>query len=144
MKSLCRNCAHVVLEHDRFDLADLLDLLEVEAPKKGQLIMAQIVLAILKRDLRRITDYPPVHVFIDEAQHLVSFETARQINELRKFGFSLNLATQYVDQFPSKILEAVKGLGVQIAGYCEGRNLEAMNAILTSSQRWWGRKPPHA
>ena len=224
MESLCRNCAHLILEHDRFNLADLLDLLAVETGKKdqtvehppaaltaaqtgsinpwvhkhfaehflsarytltrsalygrleriltapllqrmllskpsfhldtlieqrkiivinlpfkdlsepvtamlGQLMMAQIVLAILKRDLPRIADYPPVHVFIDEAQHLVSFETANQINELRKFGFGLHLATQYVDQFPSKILEAVKGLGVQIAGYCEGGNLEAMNAV---------------
>lgn len=232
MESLCRNCAHVVLEHDRYNLADLLDLLAVEAPKKGhiqselppvfedacdhsinprvrshfqhqflsnrygmaksalygrieriltapqlqrmllnpptfnlgalieqrkvivinlpfkdlsepvtamigQLIMAQIVLAVLKRDFNRIKDYPPVHVFIDEAQHLVSHETAKQINELRKFGFSLTLATQYVDQFPPSILEAVKGLGIQIAGYCTGKNLATMNAVfdLTSKTK---------
>ncbi|MGB0900974.1 helicase HerA domain-containing protein [Halocynthiibacter sp.] len=232
MESLCRNCAHVVLEHDQFNLADLLDLLAVEAPKKGQLapdpppileaalkgsvnsrvqrhfehqfmssrysmaksalygrieriiaapmlqrmllnpptfnvgelieqrkvivinlpfkdlskpvtamigqlIMAQIMLAVLKRDFSRIKEYPPVHIYIDEAQHLVSHETAEQINEFRKFGFNLTLATQYVDQFPADILEAVKGLGVQIAGFCEGKNLAAMNSIfdLTSKTK---------
>lgn len=232
MESLCRNCAHVVLEHDQFNLSDLLDLLAVDAPKKvqlakdppaifeaalaksvnprvqrhfqdqflsnrytmaksalygrieriiaapilqrmllnpptfnigdlieqrkvivinlpfkdlskpvtsmiGQLIMAQIMLAVLKRDFSRIKDYPPVHIYIDEAQHLVSHETAEQINEFRKFGFNLTLATQYVDQFPADILEAVKGLGVQIAGFCEGKNLTAMNAIfdLTSKTK---------
>lgn len=232
MESLCRNCAHVVLEHDRYNLADLLDLLAVEGPKKGQpmtnpppifedacaasvnprvrrhfeqqflssrygmaksalygrieriiaapvlqrmllnpptfnvgelieqrkvivinlpfkdlskpvtaiigqLIMAQIMLAVLKRDFGRIKEYPPVHIYIDEAQHLVSHETAEQINEFRKFGFNLTLATQYVDQFPADILEAVKGLGVQIAGFCEGKNLTAMNSIfeLTSKTK---------
>ncbi|MDJ0627633.1 MAG: hypothetical protein QNJ44_05190 [Rhodobacter sp.] len=232
MESLCRNCAHVVLENDQFNLADLLELLAVEAPKKGQtaadpppimeaalgpsanprvqrhfqqqflssrygmaksalygrierilaapplqrmllnpptfnvgqlieqrkvivinlpfknlskpvtamigqLIMAQIMLAVLKRDFQRIKDYPPVHIYIDEAQHLVSHETAEQINEFRKFGFNLSLATQYVDQFPADILEAVKGLGVQIAGFCEGKNLTAMNGIfdLTSKTK---------
>ena len=224
MESICRNCAHVVLEHDHYNLKNLMELLAVELPKKdrpqrevppiyrdacehspspairehfshgflygnygmaknallgrverivaapvlqrmllsaptfdlaklidqrkvivinlpmgqltdsvtamvGQLLMAQIVSAVLKRDLPNIDDYPPVHVFLDEAQHFVSHATAKQINELRKYGFSLTLATQYVDQFPSAILEAVKGLGIQIAGYCTGKNLTAMNAV---------------
>ena len=230
MESICRNCAHVVLEHDHYNLKDLMDLLAVEPPKKdrpqrdvpqiyhdacetssnleiqqhfqhsflygnygmaknallgrmerivaapvlqrmllspptfdlgelinhrkvivinlpmgqltdsvtgmiGQLLMAQITAAVMKRDLTRIDDYPLVHVFIDEAQHFCSHETAKQINELRKYGFSLTLATQYVDQFPSAILEAVKGLGVQIAGYCIGKNLTAMNAVFDLSAK---------
>lgn len=232
MESICRNCAHVVLEHDHYNLKSLMELLAVELPKKGrperdvppiyhdacenspnveiqqhfqhgflygnygmaknallgrmerivtapalqrmllgaptfdlaklieqrkvivinlpmgqltdnvtgmigQLLMAQIAAAVRKRDLTKIETYAPVHVFIDEAQHFVSHATAGQINELRKYGFSLTLATQYVDRFPATILEAVKGLCVQIAGYCTGKNLTAMNAVfdLTSKSK---------
>ena len=93
----------------------------------GQMIVAQIQLAVLKRDPAKLKRYPQVHLMMDEAHHFVSPETAKQINELRKFGLALTLATQYVDQFPSSILEAVRGLGVQIAGLCVGKNLTEMN-----------------
>lgn len=95
----------------------------------GQMIVAQVQLAVLKRDLTKIDKYPQVHLFIDEAHHFVSQNTAKQIDELRKFKLSLTLATQYIDKFPKAILESVKGLGVQIAGYCAGNNLTEMNKV---------------
>jgi hypothetical protein len=95
----------------------------------GQMIVAQIQLAVLKRDLSKIDKYPQVHLFMDEAHHFVSQNTAKQIDELRKFKLSLTLATQYIDKFPKSILESVKGLGVQMAGYCAGNNLAEMNKV---------------
>lgn len=101
----------------------------------AQLFMAQITLAILARDLKRIGEYHPVHVFVDEAQHVASPATATAINEFRKYRFDLTLATQYTEQLPASILEAVKGLGVQIAGFCTGKNLETMNAVFDLSRK---------
>ncbi len=101
----------------------------------AQLFMAQITLAILARDVKRIDQYHPVHVFVDEAQHVASPATATAINEFRKYRFDLTLATQYTEQLPSSILEAVKGLGVQIAGFCTGKNLETMNAVFDLSHK---------
>lgn len=95
----------------------------------GQLFVAQIQLAVLKRDESRLQSYPAVHLFMDEAQHFVSHQTAKQIDELRKFRLHLTLATQYIDKFPAKILESVKGLGIQIAGFCAGKNLTEMNSV---------------
>jgi len=95
----------------------------------GQMIVAQVQLAVLKRDLNKIDRYPQVHLFMDEAHHFVSQHTAKQIDELRKFKLSLTVATQYIDKFPKTILESVKGLGVQIAGFCAGNNLTEMNKV---------------
>ncbi len=96
----------------------------------AQLFMAQITLAILARDVKNIDRHHPVHVFVDEAQHVASPATKTAINEFRKYRFDLTLATQYTEQLPNEIMEAVKGLGVQIAGFCTGKNLETMNAGL--------------
>ena len=101
----------------------------------GQMIVAQIQLAVMKRDLDNLRAYPQVHLFMDEAHHFVSPQTAKQIDELRKFGLSLTLATQYIDKFPTAILESVKGLGVQIAGFCAGNNLKEMNSVFGLKKR---------
>lgn len=93
----------------------------------GQMIVAQIQMAVMQRDLTNIAKYPQVHLFMDEAHHFVSSNTAKQIDELRKFKFSLTLATQYTEKFPPAILNSVLALGVQIAGLCVHKNLSVMN-----------------
>ena len=93
----------------------------------GQMIVAQIQMAVMQRDLEQIAKYPQVHLFMDEAHHFVSGNTAKQIDELRKFKFSLTLATQYTEKFPPAILNSVLALGVQIAGLCVHKNLTTMN-----------------
>lgn len=94
----------------------------------GQIIVAQIQMEIERRDENRLDAYPKVHLMMDEAHHFVSANTAKQIDELRKYGLSLTLATQYCEKFPASILNSVLALGVQIAGVCVHKNLDTMNS----------------
>ena len=94
----------------------------------GQIIVAQIQMEIERRDESRLDAYPRVHLIMDEAHHFVSGNTAKQIDELRKYGLSLTLATQYCEKFPPAILNSVLALGVQIAGLCVHKNLDVMNS----------------
>lgn len=94
----------------------------------GQIIVAQIQMEIERRDEDRLDSYPRVHMMMDEAHHFVSANTSKQIDELRKYGLSLTLATQYCEKFPQTILNSVLALGVQIAGLCVHKNLDTMNS----------------
>jgi len=70
----------------------------------GSLLMAQIHLAALSREARS-----PLHVYADEAHHFGTSTLEEMLSGVRKFGVSLVLAHQYLDQLSPSLRAALLG-----------------------------------
>ncbi len=78
----------------------------------GSLLLSQLQLAALSRTgVRR-----PFHVYIDECHHFAPGTLAEMLSGIRKFGISMVLSHQYLDQLPRKLKAAIMGtIGTTIA-----------------------------
>lgn len=70
----------------------------------GSMLLAQLHLACLARPLTT-----PLHVFVDEVHHFSPTTLAEMLSGLRKFGVSLTVAHQYIDQVPQQLYAALMG-----------------------------------
>jgi hypothetical protein len=71
----------------------------------GSLLMSQLHLAALSRG----DDRRPFHIYADECHHFGAATLAEMLSGIRKFGVSLTLAHQYLDQLPPKLKSALMG-----------------------------------
>jgi hypothetical protein len=71
----------------------------------GSLLLSQLQLAALSRDDER----NPFHVYVDECHHFAAGTLAEMLSGIRKFGVSLTLSHQYLDQLPRKLRSALMG-----------------------------------
>jgi hypothetical protein len=71
----------------------------------GSLMMSQLHLAALTRRVSR----RPFHIYADECHHFGASSLAEMLSGIRKFGVSLVLAHQYIDQLPRKLRAALLG-----------------------------------
>ncbi len=70
----------------------------------GALLLSQVHTTALRR-----TGRTPFHVFIDECHDFATPTLYEMLSGIRKFGVSLTLANQYLDQLPRKLLSAILG-----------------------------------
>jgi hypothetical protein len=82
----------------------------------GSLIMSQLHLAALTRSVER----RPFHVYVDECHHFGAGSLAEMLSGIRKFGVSLVLANQYLDQLPPKLKAALIGTTGTIVAFRVG------------------------
>ena len=79
----------------------------------GSLLMSQLHLAALSRgDNRR-----PFHIYADECHHFGAATLAEMLSGIRKFGVSLVLAHQYLEQLPLKLRAALIGTAGTIVSF---------------------------
>ncbi len=79
----------------------------------GSLIMSQLHLAALTRGVNR----NPFHIYADECHHFGAATLAEMLSGIRKFGVSLILAHQYIDQLPDKLRSALIGTAGTIVSF---------------------------
>lgn len=70
----------------------------------GMLLLAQLHIACLGR-----TDRTPFHIFIDEVHLFQGHALMEMLSGVRKFGVSLSIAHQYLDQLDRELQSAVIG-----------------------------------
>lgn len=95
----------------------------------GALWVTQFELAAMSRSNVPEVERRPFHLYVDEFQSFVSDTFASILSEARKYGLSLTLSHQYMDQLRPGILEAVLGNVGSIVSFRVGHNdAEAMEA----------------
>lgn len=71
----------------------------------GSLLMSQLHVAALSRG----DDRRPFHIYADECHHFAPGALCEMLSGVRKFGISLVLANQYLEQLPRKLRAALIG-----------------------------------
>lgn len=79
----------------------------------GSLIMSQLHLAALTRSVIR----RPFHVYVGECHHFGASTLPEMLSGIRKFGVSLVLAHQYLDQLPARLKAALLGTAGTIVAF---------------------------
>jgi hypothetical protein len=75
----------------------------------GSMLLTSIQLAALHRAKQESHNRKSFFLFIDEAHSFISLSMADILSEARKYGLSLFLAHQYIDQITDKIRSAIFG-----------------------------------
>jgi hypothetical protein len=75
----------------------------------GSMLVTSIQLAALHRTRQKEQNRKPFFLFVDEMHSFVSLSFADVLAEARKYGLSLFLAHQYIDQLHEKIRSAIFG-----------------------------------
>jgi len=75
----------------------------------GSMLVTSIQLAALHRARQKEQNRRPFFLFVDEMHSFVSLSFADILAEARKYGLSLFLAHQYIDQLHEKIRAAIFG-----------------------------------
>ncbi len=70
----------------------------------GSLLLARIHAAALAR-----TDRKPFHIYLDECHHFGTGTLIEMLSGIRKFGVSLTLCHQYIDQLQPRLRDAILG-----------------------------------
>ena len=93
----------------------------------GALWVTQFELAAMARADVHELERRDFHLYVDEFQSFVSDSFAHVLSEARKYGLSLTLAHQYLDQLKPAISDAVMGnVGSMISFRVGHRDAEAM------------------
>lgn len=88
----------------------------------GTMIMTKLQMAALSRTSVPVEKRYPFYVYIDEFQNIATDSFATMLSEIRKYGLSLHLAHQYVDQLPVSLRQAVIGNVGTIAAFRIGQS----------------------
>jgi len=77
----------------------------------GTMLLSTVQQAVLQRASQRATKRIPVYCYVDEAHTMLNSASAAtsMLSECRKFGFSLFLTNQYLEQLPEEIRAAIFG-----------------------------------
>lgn len=75
----------------------------------GSILVNAMQLAALYRSKQAENDRKPFYLYIDEAHSFISLSIAEILSEARKYGLSLFLAHQYIDQLQEEIRSAIFG-----------------------------------
>jgi hypothetical protein len=87
----------------------------------GTMLMTKLQMAALSRATLPPEERHPFYVYIDEFQNIATDSFAAMLSEIRKYGLSLHLAHQYVDQLPPPLRQAVVGNVGTIAAFRVGQ-----------------------
>lgn len=86
----------------------------------GLILVGKILMAALSRVDSFGKDMPPFYLYIDEFQNVTTPSISAILSEARKYGLSLNIAHQFIDQLSDKIRESVFGNVGTICSYRVG------------------------
>ena len=75
----------------------------------GSILVSSIQLAASYRAKQKESSRKPFYLYIDEAHSFISLSIADILSESRKYGLSLFLAHQYLDQLQDEIKSAIFG-----------------------------------
>ncbi len=75
----------------------------------GLIIVGKILMAALSRVDSIGKNLPPFYLYLDEFQNITTPSIATILSEARKYGVSLNIAHQFIDQLDEEIRDAVFG-----------------------------------
>lgn len=92
------------------------DLGEDASSLVGSLLIHALQLGALERTKQAEADRVPFYLYVDEAHSFLTLSMVDILSEARKFGLSLFLTHQYLEQLPEKLQAAVFGnVGTLIA-----------------------------
>lgn len=98
-----------VLDEKKIFLANLGGLPEVEAETLGALLIAKIQLAAMSRIALTPAQRTPYYFYIDEVQNFIVTSLAKMFSEAGKYGLSLTVANQFLQQLQGETLESLMG-----------------------------------
>lgn len=75
----------------------------------GSMLVTAIQLAALHRSGQEESSRKPFYLYVDECHNFISHSVADILSESRKYGLSLFLAHQYIEQLDEKIRSAIFG-----------------------------------
>jgi len=75
----------------------------------GALLTSTIAQAALSRADVAVTDRPVFHLYVDEFQSFATESFALILSEARKYGLTLTMAHQFIEQIPERLRAAVFG-----------------------------------
>lgn len=81
----------------------------------GSLILSQLHLAALTADKSK--KRKPFHIYVDECHHFGASTLPEMLSGIRKFGVSLVVAHQYLDQLPDRLKSALLGTAGTIVAF---------------------------
>lgn len=88
----------------------------------GTIVMTKLQMAALSRANEPPEKRTPFYVYIDEFQNIATDSFATMLSEIRKYGLSLHLAHQYVDQLSLSLRQAIIGNVGTIAAFRIGQS----------------------
>lgn len=86
----------------------------------GLILVGKILMAALSRVDSFGKDMPPFYLYIDEFQNITTPSISSILSEARKYGLSLNIAHQFIDQLTDGIKNSVFGNVGTICAYRVG------------------------
>jgi hypothetical protein len=102
---------------------------DVNAQMLGLILMAKLQIAVLQRAALDPAQRPPMYLYVDEFQNLVTDTFASMLSESRKYGLAVHLTNQYIAQLPEQIRSAVLGnVGTIIAFQIGAKDAELLRS----------------
>lgn len=93
----------------------------------GSFLVTGLQQAAMSRAEMNVTDRKPFYAYVDEFQNFVTESFATILSEARKYGLSLTIANQYLDQIDESVLHAVWGnMGTLLAFQVGARDTELL------------------
>lgn len=102
---------------------------ETSAQMLGLILMAKLQVAVMQRASLDPLQRPPMYLYVDEFQNLVTDTFASMLSESRKYGLAVHLTNQYIAQLPEQMRSAVLGnVGTIIAFQIGARDAELLRS----------------
>ena len=102
----------------------------------GCLMLSLLHLTALGRSDTPLEMRKPFHIYVDEAHRFVTDALEDLIAETRKFGVSLTLAHQYLNQFDSKKVDALSSVGTTVIMNVDGKDARYLTKDLRESFKY--------
>ena len=100
---------------------------DVNAQMLGLILMAKLQVAVMQRAALPASNRPPMYLYVDEFQNLVTDTFASMLSESRKYGLAVHLTNQYIAQLPEQMRSAVLGnVGTLIAFQIGAKDAELL------------------
>jgi type IV secretory pathway TraG/TraD family ATPase VirD4 len=97
--------------------------------QKSSLVGSLLISALHLAALQRSTSAKPFHVYVDEFHNFHGFE--EMLSGIRKFGVSLTLCHQYLDQLDPELQKAILGtVGTMMVFQIGGNDAESIKTTL--------------
>lgn len=98
-----------ILDTGKIFLASLSGITEIEAETLGALLISKFQIAAISRGRMAETERTPFYLYVDEVQKFSTTSLPIVFSEARKYGLSLVVANQFLQQLAGDTLEAVMG-----------------------------------
>ncbi len=110
----CLDLSHILNTNKIFlvNLGGGVDVSEIDTYTIGALLIARLQLAAMSRVKLPRTERTPYYLYIDEVQNFVTTSLSKMFSEVAKYGLSLVVANQFLNQLQSvtgDTLEAILG-----------------------------------